>query len=118
VGKLDQYHLSFEIECHKQLDLTEFCRVFFRQTSIFPKNLVFGLDSITYEPYEEFREKNGGMVVGRFDKLIVYVSNTETGLLRRLAIDLEPLWPSVENPSDVKVSLSSIDITMAIQALL
>ncbi|HVP90910.1 MAG TPA: hypothetical protein VMS75_06805 [Terriglobales bacterium] len=99
-------------------DRTEFCRVFFRPTSIFPRQLVFGLDPVSLDLYEEFRRKSAGKVVGRYDQLVVYVGNKESGVLRRLAIDLDPLWPSIENPSDVKVRLSSIDVTGAIQTLL
>ncbi len=116
--ELNQYHLSFEIECHKLVDLSEFCRVFFRPASVFPPHLLFGLDHNTFDPYEIFREKHAGMVVNRYDKLNIFMKNTVTGFLQQLDIDLEPLWPSVENPSDVKTRLSSLDISKAIWPLI
>jgi hypothetical protein len=84
MGKPDKnkYLLSFEIECRMLLDRTEFCAVSFRPISIFPGNLVFGLDPASLYSYGEFRAKNAGRVVGRHDKLIVYEGNSRTNQMK------------------------------------
>jgi hypothetical protein len=114
----DEYRLSFEIECHKLVDHSEFCRVFFMPALEFPRHLHFGLDESHFDPYEKFTRKNAGLVVGRNDMLIVHVWNSRTRLASRLDIDLEPYWPADLRPGEVKAQLSSIDVTTAIRALI
>jgi hypothetical protein len=114
----DEYRLSFEIECYKLADDSEFCRVFFRLASPFPRHLHFGLDESHFDPYEKFTRRNAGLVVGRYDKLIVHIWNSRTRITSRLDIDLEPYWPADMKPGEVKAQLSSIDITTAIRALI
>ena len=112
------YRLPFEIECHKKPDHFEFCRVFFRPVPPFPRHLLFGMDNVHFGPYAQFMEDNAGMVVGRADKLIIYVANKKTRASHRLAVDLEPYWPADLSPGEVRTSLAEIDITAAIEDLI
>ena len=114
VKKPSRYRLSFEIECHKLQDRSEFCRVFFRPTPRFPRHILFGLDEAHFDLYKFFMKKNAGLVVGRYDKLTIHVRNTKTRTTSRLDIDLEPYWPAELNPGEVKAKLSEIDITGAL----
>jgi len=113
----DLYRLPFEIECHRQKDELEFCRVFFTPKLPLPKRLLFGMDGLHLTPYEQFIEDNAGMVVNRADKLIVFIKNKRTGRATSLAIDLEPYWPADLGPGEMKASLAEIDITAAIAQL-
>jgi len=106
--------LSFEIECHKLKDHTEFCRVFFKPVPRFPRHLLFGLDDAHFEPYGIFMKRNSGLVVGRYDKLTIHVQNKSARTTSKLDIDLEPYWPTDLNPGEIKVRLSEIDLTAAI----
>ena len=112
------FQLPFEIECHKQKDQPEFCRVFFHASEIFPKYLHFGMDNVRLANYEQFKEENAGMVVNRNDKLTLYLCNKKTGEDTKLRIDLEPYWPADIGPGEVKVRLGTIDITTAIRELI
>jgi hypothetical protein len=118
MGVPDPATMSFEIECHKLLDLTEFCRFFFRSASGIPEGIEFGLDPEKTAPFEEFKEQNAGKIVARFQKLVVYIKHVKTGAHNRLVIDLDPIWPTVESPSDIRMRLSSLDITGAVESLL
>jgi hypothetical protein len=108
------FRLSFEIECHKLQDQSEFCRVFFKPAPRFPRHLLFGLDAAHFDLYRFFTKKHSGLVVSRYDKLTIYVRNKRTRTTSRLDIDLEPYWPAELNPGEVKVKLSEIDLTAAI----
>jgi hypothetical protein len=112
------YQLPFEIECHKQKDHFEFCRVFFKRASPFPRYLLFGMDNGHFAPYKQFMEDNAGMVVNRSDKLNIHVSNKRTLKNTCLVVDLEPYWPADLGPGEIKASLAEIDITTAIRGLI
>ena len=112
------YKLPFEIECHKNMDHFEFCRVFFKRASPLPGYLHFAMDNIHFAPYKQFMDDNAGMVVNRADKLTIYVSNTRSREKTSLLIDLEPYWPADLGPGEMKASLAEIDITTAIKGLM
>lgn len=114
----DFYRLPFEIECHKKVDHFEFCRIFFKRASPFPKYLLFGMDGVHFSTYEQFMEDNAGLLVNRYDKLAVYVSNKKTGRNTGLVVDLEPYWPADLGPGEIKTSLAEIDITAAMKELI
>jgi hypothetical protein len=121
VGEADpmdtSYRLPFEIECHKKPDHFEFCRIFFKSVSPFPKHVLFGMDNVHFAPYKQFMEDNAGMVVGRSDKLIIFVANKKTRASDRLTVDLEPYWPADLRPGEIKTKLAEIDLTAAIAGL-
>ena len=112
------YKLPFEIECHKNKDHFEFCRVFFKHASSIPRHLLFAMDNIHFAPYKQFMNDNAGMVVNRADKLTISVSNKRSREKTSLVIDLEPYWPADLGPGEMKASLADIDITTAIQGLI
>jgi len=112
------YQLPFEIECHKRQDHIEFCRVFFKHAPSFPRNLLFGMDGVHFSTYKHFLNDNAGLLVNRYDKLTIYVSNKRSGKSTGLAIDLEPYWPADLGPGETKANLAEIDITAAIEGLI
>ena len=112
------FRLPFEIECHKRHDHIEFCRIFFKHTPIFPRNLLFGMDGIHFSTHKQFLKDNAGLLVNRYDKLTIYVSNKRTGKSTGLAVDLEPYWPADLGPGEIKARLAEIDITTAIKELI
>lgn len=64
------------------------------------------MDSLRFDSFEHFKEDNAGMIVGRTEKLAIYMRNKKTRRTSRLDIDLALHWPADLNPGEAKAKLS------------